>query len=117
MIVPLPAAPIPELELPAITLPAPAAVPPLRLLVDVVSKIAMPPELDIPTVPLAVVPMKFPWITLALLLFEISIAAPWFPEITFRAAVVVPPIVLLDELISWIPREFRSEERRVGKEC
>ena len=72
---------------------AAAVVPPIVLLADPLS--TTPLALGTLAVPLAFVPMKFPWTSVALLLLVSSIPAPPLPEIIFRAASAVPPIVLL----------------------
>src|ERR1700754_1467044 len=91
-------------------LPAPAAGPPIILFADVDFSIRTPdcaPPVDVVTaaVPVAFVPMKFPWMVLPLP--SIEIPSNEFAAMTFRAAAVVPPMRLFDEVPRDIPRKFR----------
>src|SRR5207247_82361 len=88
----------PVRPLPEITLPAPGSDPPTRLPYD---SIEMPSnEFGTALVPAAPRPMKFPCTTLLRALKPcIRIPSPLFPEITLRAAALVPPIRLPVELL------------------
>src|SRR5262245_1014431 len=75
-------------------LPAPATVPPIVLFETVLSRL-IPRLFAKPEVPDALVPMKFPCTRLPDDVPLIRMPYPPLPEMILRAAVVVPPIVLV----------------------
>src|SRR5215471_13943718 len=79
------------------TFPAPAEAPPRVLLLALVR--STPTLLPRAVVPLTSVPMKLPSTTFALAALMLT-PEEVFPEITFRAAAVVPPTVLLLALLA-----------------
>ncbi len=81
---------------PEMTFPAPALVPPIVLL-DAPDSISIPAALGTAAVPAALVPIKLPCTVFPLVPGPmIWIPKKAFPEITLRAAAVVPPIRLLN---------------------
>lgn len=85
----------PSLVLNAMTFPAPAAVPPIVLELENAGRM---PNWPFPSaaVPVTSVPMKLPWMTLpSVPTSAIVIPSSVLPEMRFRAAAVVPPIVVL----------------------
>ena len=94
MVVLLPLNKIPAPPFAEITLRAPLAVPPMRL--PAASTRTPLPSLPRSEIPFASVPMKLPWTVLfaALLPAEIKTPDPSLPEMTLRAPLAVPPIVV-----------------------
>jgi len=90
----------PSKEFPEITLPDPEVVPPTKLLE---LRICIPLELPMLWLPVTSVPMKFPWMIFPAALRPAIEIPMLLPDIIFRVAVVVPPIVLPEPERIWTP--------------
>ena len=77
--------------LPEITLPAPAAVPPTVVPVEPDAMATPPMPLGSAAVPARLVPIKFPWIEVSMLLWTTMPAAA-LPEMRLASPAFGPPI-------------------------